>query len=814
MLPVPVENALSALRDGVLKYHARAASLMGKLHVTKESAYLLGSYILIIGIMTWLVMQWMAFQSIELVTQWAPGLGPTNPVSNKPFVVYIIVVLSIVGGFALNLFLGHLNEWKRFAEKTVKKYKIALFITSFLLLLVSRSLLPMGYFALAATVFFIPLASDFLLGKGFKTEGKGLKSHGPLVIMLSLFLGLSFYVSAKAWYPVTLPNDYFEIPETAQISTSSTTQKTYTRSELAACMEAEDDKITKIRVAPDGISNGDVFGYVQRLLPAQPVEKEQIFAAVTQLKQLLGNSSARCEVDISPQELDRFRDYLSLTGKWQSQAGRILYHQSYILVPALHFLKHGILSPIPYVYGVGNTLFHAGMLKLTSPTITGYLNTYPIAQAVGILALAFLTLYVTRSYFAFLSAIAIALVFVFQITFGSVILAPGFSPLRGAGLVLQAASIFLLMRGTSWLRFGGMCAALIFSVFWNAEFACLGLIGQGLALLSPQLKWSNKRRFSSLFGMAIAFLASMFAVSLLQKGFLQNLQLGLFGAFPILSLERFFIFCAFMTAFISALAAMSFRFEGRERTARLCLLPVLALVTIKGLYYAWMVHFYYSFIIIAPMALCYAKWTPALKRGKAAQSPRKAEVIIAAAFVLLCLVKTASYYTGALEFKKKLIKPFVQNEWTELGESFRTTTVAEPIETRMKSVRAEIKPEDRVLFLSPFDHLMAIYANPKNYCGHFELVVNLVTDDLVQSTIDCVKESPNALVVYDEATDKTCPAYPQARFYDTVECGTKKILQLNARRILKALDQELVLVKKEGPLSFYRPAGFAKPEPE
>ena len=102
---------------------------------------------------------------------------------------------------------------------------------------------------------------------------------------------------------------------------------------------------------------------------------------------------------------------------------------------------------------------------------------------------------------------------------------------------------------------------------------------------------------------------------------------------------------------------------------------------------------------------------------------------------------------------------------------------------------------------------MGIYANPEHYCGHFELVVNLVTYDFVQSVVRCVRESPQALVVFDEASQTPCPSSWVVKYYDRGSCDMKRILEQNDITIMNALHHDLVLVKKIGPLSFYRHAG-------
>ena len=115
-----------------------------------------------------------------------------------------------------------------------------------------------------------------------------------------------------------------------------------------------------------------------------------------------------------------------------------------------------------------------------------------------------------------------------------------------------------------------------------------------------------------------------------------------------------------------------------------------------------------------------------------------------------------------------------------------------------------MKPEDTLIFLSPFDHLMSFYANPEHYCGHFELITNLVTYEQNQQVINCARTAPNVLIVYDDAFNTSCPETWEANYYDPRACGVKALIRQNASLILKSLGNRAVLDKKVGSLSFYR----------
>ena len=186
----------------------------------------------------------------------------------------------------------------------------------------------------------------------------------------------------------------------------------------------------------------------------------------------------------------------------------------------------------------------------------------------------------------------------------------------------------------------------------------------------------------------------------------------------------------------------------------------------------------------------------------------KKEFFVSNFLVLLCLLKSVAYYNDAERFHNIMIAPFAKQKWTELGESFVSTTSPAPIVDRIKAVKSQLRPDDTVLFLSPFDHLMAAYLNPEHYCGHFELVTNLVTDELTDKAIDCLRASSHALLIYDDASETAPPPFSQERYYDLASYGAKEQLERHNEIVLKTLANEFVLVKKIGDLSFYRRAGY------
>ena len=151
--------------------------------------------------------------------------------------------------------------------------------------------------------------------------------------------------------------------------------------------------------------------------------------------------------------------------------------------------------------------------------------------------------------------------------------------------------------------------------------------------------------------------------------------------------------------------------------------------------------------------------------------------------------------------RKYQIDAFLDAPWDGLGESISIATNKKEIEQRIKEIQNVMTPNDRVLFLSPFDHLLSFYVNPKKYCGHFELITNLVRKDDVNKVVSCVEKFPNVLVVFDRAISSPCPDLINLGIQNS--CRQKLELKENVKNILSQLPN-LTIVGQTDNLTFYR----------
>ncbi len=756
-------------------------------------------YLTAIGMVSWLLHRYFFFTAMGLVPNWNANIDPPAGIYNAILVNYAVVALSAVGGVAL-IWLSTISPLfrKLFSFLTEKTWFIVALSTTLLLCITSVSISKV-FFAVSLLLF-VP---QFMVHYHSTLHDPAWRNivRTTLPLILTIVLGAAFFCAGKSWYPITIPNDYLEIEDAALYPKSVSgnaepVQSIAKRSEILDCLirqtqntnPGSDDASSEIWISSKNAGNF-----------TDAISLKKIQDAVKQANKV---SSRPCTLDAPLQDLQKLKTTLVETGKWQSEAGRALYHHSFVFVPAIHALTYGPLSPMPHLYGLGNSLFHAGLLALTEPTITAYFNTYPIAQATGLLCIVLLVLYITRSIVASIAAAAAALALLCSIGYEFIFLPPGFSPLRYAGLTVQAAAIVSLFRGTSIIRALAFLISIALSFVWNSEFGLIGFISQMLALMAPTLPFSNIKRFALiLLSIAVAAASYLFNQHL-AEGFLQGVGLGFFGLFPSPGLIEFIVLCAGIIVTLLLLVHSAGQFDGSEATARLCLIPICVLLVMKYLLYALAVHLLFALVFIIPLMLTYIRWNDAPATSSA--HAERLRIMLAAALVVFCFGRTVAYTSSADAFRTIMITPYALHQWDGLGETFATPMPQEPITTRVAAIRAAIKPDDTLLILSPFDHLLSFYINPKRFCAHFEITVNPITYPMVQSIIDCAQATPQTLIVYDSAEAMPCPNGIYADYIDSRSCELKRKLKQNSVTILKALESTYTAVSTSGSLTFYR----------
>lgn len=487
---------------------------------------------------------------------------------------------------------------------------------------------------------------------------------------------------------------------------------------------------------------------------------------------------------------------------WNVLAGRLLFHHSYIFVPALHTIYYGLDGNVPFLYGYGNTLFHSAMMWATSPTLSSYFNTFPVGQALGFLSIFCLILYATRSVFAASSATALSIAFIYLVDSPTVYLAPGLSPLRYAGLCAQIASIFFILRGGK-LRLAAIPATLVFSLFWNREFAVIGLIGQLLALAAPSLDGYRAARIIC----GAITLSLMVGVSLIpgNPDVLVNVQAGFFGVgLPQISVRHFVEFVAFSVVATGTLIFLANPMPMSERDARFALLPIIAILAVKFLFNAAPPHLFYTGAAAIPIMACYLPWCRTSLTRVCDPRWTATEQIITVLCLVFCLATGVRYIFQQRVFTEEYILPLKRYDWALLGDKIQATIPPEAFKEKIDAIKAELSPNQKVLFLSPFDHVLSFYANPKSYCGQFEIMTNLVSYKDIGKLVACIKRNPDTLVIYDSANEMLCPPKMFGAIYDNNGCRGKVLLKRALQAVWASLLPGASSVKKSGSISLMR----------
>jgi len=787
-------------------------SVQKKLPLSWEMLSLIASYMCGLGAVDWFVERIFLHKSADLYMQWTLPFRPETVTYNTYFFSYSILVMGVVGGLLGLQLLGYMPRLKAFCIGINERIWGKLFGVSLLMTVLAPFDLMRLCFLIGAIIYALRL-----FVQGIPKTGHSVSAHRTLgalhYVALLAIIGVCFYMAVKAWYPVILTNDYMEISDSIEVPATHP-PVSLSRTDAVNCIVSGQKQVSKNLTDDGHFFNNAGHGGETDTGAVSSNDIKKILQYINRRNDddaLSGNNNASCPHPLSQLQSDLMTLPLQQTGSWQSQAGRTLYHQSYVYVPAAHLLKYGLVSPIPYLYGLGNTWFHSVLFMDKPVTLTTYFNMFPVAQFAGIFIIVACVFFITGNAWSIPAAFAAVMMPLFSIGYENIQLAPGFSPLRYAGLAIQLAFVAFFLRKQTRIRLLLLLMAVAFSFIWNKEFAMLGFAAPIIALMLPQCRMAIGVRLLAITCCCVTATVLFISLGTLSTGFLETVQVGIFGvATPPLDYSKFLSMCLYVSLCGIALIIATMRFDSLEKGVRLCFLPVLCLMMVKYIYNASPNHLLFTLVFVSPFALVYMDWNLKTASWKlfnldVAQRQKTLRFIVTA-LVVGGLATALHYNRDSTQSRNMLVTMFHKNSWSELGEAFQTSAPAEPIEVRMKAVQAEIRPEDQVLFLSPFDHLMSFYGNPKSFCGHFEYLTNLVTYADVETVIACERNNPHALVVYDDAVQAKCPSSWSEDYYDVTSCVMKKKLMISMQFIMDALKPGLVLVKKVGPLSFYRHA--------
>lgn len=620
------------------------------------------------------------------------------------------------------------------------------------------------------------------------------------VVLLAL-VAWCIYIAGSGWYPVGIQSDFSELNDYFITSGTGPNAKTISRARLLPYLQWLDYDTCRA-----GGAGKCVRTYVGRpdINPCRAPSPAQCVKPDVPRPQ-----------DISARDFDdsfwgSIDNVIRNTGMRQPNPGGVLYHHASVYVPAAHLLKYGLSAPVPYLYGLGSTALYSLVFAVASPTLSTYFNVYPFMMLLGIVSIALTAGYAARSPIVGVAALGLCFVTVCSMGFGFLILSPGFNPMRYVGLSLQVASIFYMFRTSrSSHAVIALLSAMLLSVIWNTEFGLFGIVGQMLALLSPRLTIQTRTR-------TVAVLASIVlavVVVVLRQShqyLLHTNDLMYLGVLTPKELDpaNYRMFLLKILASGIALTVSTFFFEKNERHARLCILPILAELLVKYIYIPQTVHLMSSLVFVLPMLLIYAPWPRVGELQSWIINSRRLIAVAACIFLVnSCYPQATALRAAGIGYRDDLVTPFKSDNWQALGETIRFAAPGTAIERRVSTIHAELKPNDSLTVLSPFDFLLSFYTNPKRYCGHFEVMTNLATTRDMNTIAACIRHSPNMLVVYDKALTTDCPRDSHGRALLFIEsgCDAKNLYKRDLRSLFDKLAPDLMLVRETANLKLYRP---------
>jgi hypothetical protein len=421
----------------------------------------------------------------------------------------------------------------------------------------------------------------------------------------------------------------------------------------------------------------------------------------------------------------------------------------------------------------------------------------------GLLGICSLAAYCGNSKKIFLAAIFLGLYELYDIGFTAALLAASFNPIRYIGFSLQLAAVFLYFRSASPFRYLALFIATSIAFFWNAEFAFIGAISQVLALLVDRRPSTMAPRLTTFIG--LLFLAVFYKfLSNPSVDILNSIYLGFFQVnMPFLSGKQGVSFILIALVIQIALVLLCFKFKGPERLARLSILPSLMLMLIKVIYNPSSPHLDITLLLLIPFLLVYIPRDKNDFLNNIVPIPLKNLFfpILILSLALLCWNKGIKYEQESDFIRRYHVMPFQVSSWTGLGETMPMVTRGGEVADRVMAINKKIGPDDSLLILSPLDHLISFYVNPKKYCGHFELISNLAQKSDFEKIKNCVSNAKNVLIVYDQALSTPCPDLKKLNLVN--RCPQKLEVKNNVIDVLKYLPK-LKESGREGSLIFYR----------
>uniref|UniRef100_B1XTF8 Uncharacterized protein n=1 Tax=Polynucleobacter necessarius subsp. necessarius (strain STIR1) TaxID=452638 RepID=B1XTF8_POLNS len=713
-------------------------------------------------------------KSTSLVTALLPSFQPYEgtPPYKSELIIFLLTELIFIGWYIFSNLKGSLFEKPNLSKKLHFIPYLSIFYLCLAYLLsphyFNKALLTLGFivvtfYTIVQTIIFDQLLK--YLSVNIKIINFGLNKTIHFRSIFKKFTFITFAILAikffspliSTWYPVVLPNDYYE---------SVTTWD---------------------NVKSKGVIESDALD--------ECIRSNSTSLTTAADKKICQDFTA-----------SNLTESLSLLNAWQGESGRILYHHSYVFIPATHYLKHGTISKIPFVYGIGNTMFSAYLMKLngSSQSISGYFNTIPIVAITGIVFIALLCFYVSSNFLIGFLALFISLGCYYSISYTPVLIAASFNPARFIGIAIQIFSIFYLARSANIFAVILLVLSALFSLFWNFEFGVIGFFGQLSMLILCQ---GFKNSYQKLFSVALSILPLLLSFKLLKPinaDITESINFGLFNiGVPIMPMDVILttiltiFFAHFILIFINQKQNASIKF------AKFSAGIILVLLSVKYFFNPSPPHLYLILLFIAPLYASMMPWS--IPNGKTIPAIEALLLSIFFIYAVFFTYNSGEKFTNeSLAFHSKFTSNFNTLEWASFGEKIKIVTPEKPIEERVRAINAVLKNENpnvKVLILSPYDHIVSFYVNPKTYCGHFELLTNVLTKNDINTIKKCVENAQYVEVIYDNALSTKCPLEINGSI--NPGCAKKLIVKNNLVHLMGEIKPLLKKHQTIGDLTFY-----------
>ena len=294
-------SAARLVQDGLAALHHAREYVARRFPGCGQACGLLGAYALAIGFGDFLVEHFLLLQGKAFLLDLTPVFRRPNIGLYVPLVCYLIGCLAIIGGIGGAVLLTRWPTLRRWLGHCVGRLWPWLFGAALALpVFTSAHLAPLCGGLAAASLLVMWWLRDKTTGSRPFSMARGTAAAIATVLVLG-----AMSMMAAAWYPLRIGNDYIELDDSLKLpalDTSSAMSASINRSAAISCFIDEANR------EPDG----------SHAIPSW----QRAHAKLTV-------PDVGCAALTDERNTDRVMNTLKVTGAWQSNAGRTLYHHAW-----------------------------------------------------------------------------------------------------------------------------------------------------------------------------------------------------------------------------------------------------------------------------------------------------------------------------------------------------------------------------------------------------------------------------------------------------------------------------------------------------